>query len=1302
MKILLLTAALCGALALSASLAHASDTKHVDLRGFGTLEVTPRSFPVDHASWVTFAAQDAAHAALCGSKFVADLRGFGDIKPVADSGLPGMVVTLDGVAWWLVATHGATCEVLCARSQTALASLAKRSQATAWKPVGDRVYPPWMDCMDNAALGFWFLGGGVLPKDVNADFKWLAENGFAGCMASGTTEHRLIAPGLVDTGALDWYGAMASKYHVNYRMLLNWTMPDTPTSVWNRTPLPYVQPADGAVPYPDMAAERLQGYDAFVPIPAADPYRLDLRKQVAARATENPYFSGHHGTAELGGQTLVELSRYAGMPSAADAWYQYLQTEIGLTLAQAGVRYRGNAKAFASWADVKVPGLKDFTGWGEGSLDLAGTWDGHADPTKVGESAEWFGTGAPADWVPVKSNDVMLLEYSNNPTGYWLRCSIDLTADQATKLKYLHIARTSWHALAGVSGMAVYLNGVKLKDETVEHPLWPDQDQCVDLGDAAKPGTNSLVFKARGPLSYVFLSPVGRWAYPSADTRKNLLWYDAVDFTVSYKLKAVEDNLKATRLGDPNRPIKLMAPWNVMDRIPALCNKYGAYPHDTGQGAACWGPWLGRYVTWMGIPTSSEPGGPANTPNDLRQHMTFFLMLGNSMVDEVFHVDLYKDKPDNAKWIADNREMLRCIGKLNMPVPGIGVLRSLRSVRLGFQAPWGNDVARGEAQAVGRQADYVDLPDFANGTANAFKVIVDDGTAVLTEADVANIERYVRQGGTFVAFNITGMHTPGTPYSWPISRLTGLAVKNRDIGNSPISFDESETVWPTLRGKKLNGWGTSFDWLKNNLAGPALGQTAIDPSVKVIATWTNAPAGTGNIAIASRKLGKGTVLTVGSSFWRGAMDTNGHWISNAEKAQYFDELMNSVGVPRDSWVTGGDNVNQEVWAEHWRSKNGVYDVYPVARINTNHDQPPLAAQIKLRADRPLAKVVDLSATGHPELATSTDATSFSLPPVRLVPMEAHVYAAPRPDVENAALYWLGVQQDQWHALPAVAANAIPPAPPPPSDTLPLADGWRMAVGQPDTAWTAAGFNDAKWKTVKLGTFATLGLSEDSVAQFRHTVKLPTSWRNQQVKLVFDAPYWFWGVKQRGRLWINGEEIAKPIPTWNTGAFSVDVTKYAGTSKIAVALEVDGTVHGNDRQARPSGVSGTFYLAASPQPFKIQPIEGWQIATDVNVLSPITPGVKQSYRYLQATFAVPANQPAQRLFLESPQPLRWLVINQHVVACPDPMNALDISHMVNIGGENVIRWMPECPEVENPVHTYTLAGPVAPMALVWRE
>ncbi|MDR3708150.1 MAG: hypothetical protein P4L33_07600 [Capsulimonadaceae bacterium] len=1279
-RILSFCSCVAAAFAVAACAAAASgDTalKPVILRGFGTLTVTPRLYPATKSSWITFKAQGEAHATICGSKFIADMIGFGDVKPVKGTGLPGDVLALDGGAWWLVGQQGNLCHILCARNKSDLAALVSKAGARLWNAIPEGAYPKWLDCMDNAAVGFWFLGGGEFANDVNSDYTWYRDQSFTECTAAALDETRLVAPGVLDTTALDWYSALAKKYRVPYRQLLSWTQPRQPSAPWNYAPLPYIKPAPGFETFPDLSAEDNQPNNGFFPNPVTDPYRLDLRTRIARESGKDPYFIGHHGSPELQSTTVIDLATYAQTPSMIQAWHNYLHNTLGLSLAQVGLRYKGDASAYAKWDDVHVPLMTDFTGGDQGSLNLSGTWEGHADPSSTGTTSRWFAEGAPADWTPIASNDIVL--YFANAgklaPGYWLRRSFTLSADQVRTLRYLHTSLPSWGgSIWHPSILEMYINGQPAKWLKGTNTLDPDEDQCWDLNGVARAGGNTIAMRVVTPVSYIFLSADGRWQYPSPDKYRNQLWYDAVDFVAGYRVQWVEDNLKAIRAGEPDRPIKIMAPWNVMDKMTDDFFKYGAYPHDTGQGGDCWGPWLPLYVSWMGLPTSSEPGGPANTPGELQRMMTFYLMLGNSLVDTVFHVDEYKNKPDMNQWIVDHREMMRCIGKLDRPKSAVAVLRSLRSVRLGYEPPWSWDIARGEVQEVGRTAEYVDLPDFANGSAGYFPLVFDDGTAVFTDADIDAIERYVRAGGIFVATNSTGSDSPDQAKTWPISRLTGLSVKNSHVWKGDIQFDANENLWPSLRGQKVKGNGMAMDWLKIDHSGDALFQSDARPDVKVIARWSAIPADQGNIAVACRKIGKGMVITLGSGFWRESLDENGHWIGHTNR---LGELFDALDIPRQSFVTGPNGIANEVWAEHWRSKNGVYDVYPVARINANTSKPPIDATIRMRSNDVVSQVRDLALLGHPAVAATSDRDGFALPPVTLAPMESHVYAAPRKDIEQSALYWLRTQQRQWWALQPVDAKSLYPAPETPADTLPLIENWRMSTGESGDEWTKPTFDDGKWKPVKLGSFAALGIDDSSVVSFRRTVRIPSAWSGQRVFLSFDAPTWFWGIREQGRLWINGQEMPKELTrTEKIDSFMIDVTSFARSGEITLALLVDGRLQPGRHRARASGVVGAFYLHAMPQPIQVQRLTDWKGATDINTFSPVPPTTMNGFKYLETHFTLPETWPGKRLFIESDGPIRWIAVNGRSLTIPGSMNALDISGLVNRNGDNVIRWVPD--------------------------
>ena len=604
---------------------------------------------------------------------------------------------------------------------------------------------------------------------------------------------------------------------------------------------------------------------------------------------------------------------------------------------------------------------------------------------------------------------------------------------------------------------------------------------------------------------------------------------------------------------------------------------------------------------------------------------------------------------------------------------------------------------------MGRTCNYADLPDVISGRIDhTFKVLFDDGTAVLTGQELQGLERYVRKGGTYVVLQNTGMHTPERAYAWPISRLTGLRVVDRGEMSAQLRFRPDETLWPKLAGREMKSWGMVLDWQKRDVTGPSLGLMTNDPNIHIVAEWDPKEEKAGNIAVAYRDLGKGRVITLGSSFWRHARDESGSYQADEGWGVYLDELLNSLGVPRESWRSGGDPTSN-VFVEHWRSKNGVFDLYPAAYVH-EHAPTPLTLDVSWRRPAPITSVREISALGFPTRPVTWKNDVMSMAQVELAPMQSRVFAAPRPDVEQSPLYWLKTQSQQWPLLAPIREEEKPPPQPIPADILPIQDGWEMDVG---AAWTDSpcapppGSSPTK---VALGSFAVLGLPEDAVAHFRKIVHLPDTWAGRRIRLHFDAEHWFWGIRPKGRLWINGRPAPLSVTGDQESAFSFDVTPIEDQRDLKLALEVNGSVKSErDRMGRPSGIMGTFYLQAEPFPVATQSLHDWQAAADFNNFHPASVGQKATYCYLETKFTLPTSWPAPRLFLES-EHLGWLILNGTVVNVPPDMASLDVSHLVHRDGQNILRWLPRISANELPAPTplRLFTETVPELKLSWRH
>jgi hypothetical protein len=1271
-------------------------------RGFGYVDVSMRIVgEKNDASWTLFSAEDAGHAKICASKRLADLLGFGGLQVVADSGLPGTMLELKGAGCWLLGIDGSIFHELYAPDRDALARLVKDCQAASWQPVPGKAYPRWLDCFDHAGPGVWVGGGGdqyVLPSD----FEWLRDRKLAMCTLS-PTESRLIGPGTFDTTIFDWHTAMAAKYDIPYRVLF---FPTSHEWLWNREPLPYVRAEPGrttTAPWLEYQANTCAG--AMEPVPAVDPYVFDLRRRLAERLQYDPNFVGMHSCTEIPNAGVCELASSLNTPGIKQLWHGYLRTELGMDLATVGQLHKGDRTSYRSWEEVEVPRPGDFIGWNPATcLALNGAWQMHEDPERKGEELGWFDPAtAPKDWVEGDGNDPMIQLYAPQRQGdktkqpdFWMRRAVVVPAGRAQDFAYLHISRDVYHGEQQTPLFGVWINGKRLEPTIAGGNRI---GQCFTVGDALKDGDNQMVLNTHGtPIpAHCFLGATPLRNYPAMTEAENRLWFDAVNFDAWLRVGKIESALRASRSADPNRPLKMMATFNLLDMTTPLCERYGAYQHDTGGAGGYWCPMTGAGLARShGLPWSCEQGSPPNNVADMQSAMTFYLMYGNDAVDLVFAVSHYRDRPEVSAWIDQNLELMRCIGKMSLPTPKIAVLRSTRATRLGFAEPWNWDIARGALQGVGRNFAYVEIPDLLNGIIDQFPVIIDNGTVLMDEADIEGIKRYVRRGGIFVAQHHTGRHSPATGNSWALAKAFGLTVTAKYMSDenyhrwplAKMSFAEGQDLLPSLGGKEIEGSGVAVDYLGKEHTG-AISIASKADNVRPVATWDD-----GTMAIADVHEGGGRFILLGTPFYTRMKDVAGVWVNDERRGAMLDEFLTALGVPRDSWTGAG-----EMWAEIWRSKNGVFDLYPVARMTKNGDAAK-SATISLRREAPLAEVVEISALGHPKVKVSAKDGKITFPAVDYGLMQSRVYIAPRADIARSALDWFRAQAQIWRALPPIPEIRKPLAIATPEDLLPLPDGWTMKIeGQPD-------------KVVRLGAFGTLGLPENAKATFAKTLAVPEAWKGRRVDLVFDAEHWFWGILPKGHLLVNGKDAAikQPIVPEPMPGFSVDITEAAATGSLAIELEVDGTGTGmtNENkpgqekrgQPKPNGVTGLFYLQASAPALRTEPLAGpWFLASAFNRLQPVKPGETVKGLYLETRFALPEEWPAKRVFLESPLHLGFLTLNGQVLRTPPWMKRLDVSGLVQRDGrENVLRWIPAARWVAAWNRIYE--GTVPELSLAW--
>ena len=1144
---------------------------------------------------------------------------------------------------------------------------------------------------------------------MQEDFADLAEGEYSFIPQHGHINiDRLIAPGIVDTSGIDYWSAQARKYDLAYRTKFE-LHPYTPESIWNYIPLPYMTP--------DKGYKAWSGFYHAVNAQAGqymyEPQRDDVsdvllaaRRDLAAALGRDERFMAMQGSGEVSIGGIPFLMAVANSPHIKSRYRNYLKDTLKLDLAGVGERYHGDPKYYASWDEVTIPLLQEFVcGEHPVVIDDEG-WVGRFDAKREGEK---LGLMKPDNrdplwhavdpWDPILMAGIDALPSANPKRSFWIRRTITLTKEQCATSKYVHLAAPG--ALHR-NNFDVYINGQKLKDLTNHHPITHDYEYCYAVGDTLHPGDNTIVINTHGgPLfGYLLFSDRGPWIYPGPNPGENLRFYDAIDFEACLRMETLERSLAATRSALPERPLQIMSPQKVLDKVHPLLDKYGAYPHDTGGASANWSPWYSGRHAWN-VPMSSEPGGPTGNVNVFNTMLTLNLLMGSDIMELIGTSRDYLKSAPLRKWLAENRNLTRMIGKLSMPCPRLGVLRSTRQIRLNRSAIWGWDIARGSAQAVGRQFGYVELDDFANGMASRHPVIFDAATENMTKEDVAAIERYVRNGGTFVALHLTGKDSPDRADSWPISRLTHLKAHELKGYRGELRFAANEDLFPSLAGKKIVSHGMALDWIDNDISGKNVALSSDDPEgLKVIATWTKRTPKEGNIAIAERRIGKGRVIVLGSMFWRNVKDRQGLYKESDDiYCTYLDEMLTALGVPRESTVsTKTPALASSMWAQTWQSKNGLYDIYMITRHQKNYK----AAPVDVRSSFPGAPKADclweLGKKESRQLPAAYEKGNLTIPTDDMTAMDCRLFAALRPEVGASSKHWFAQQQKYWHELPPVEAELVPPKIAPADDLIPLAEEWRFSPvvkGQAasDTDWRL-GKGTENWATGRLGTFAALDLDEYTPVRFYKTVEIPKEWRGKDLELVFDSRLWFYGIMPWGKVWINGKPLNGPDGRVR-GSFRADIEAADTNDVLHLALEIAADDPEFRKLAQmPAGVTGMFSLRKALTGGVREELQPpFKAAVSMNEFKPVKPGDRVKCVYLSKTFVVPAEMKGKRIFLTSNQPLGFVCLNSQAYMLRG--RKLDVTGILQ-DGKNILEAMPvEAWPTEHPrpisVPTYTLVG-----------
>jgi hypothetical protein len=894
-------------------------------------------------------------------------------------------------------------------------------------------------------------------------------------------------------------------------------------------------------------------------------------------------------------------------PFYANRYPAYLQLVKGYSLQTLGQAHAADPHAYASWADLPYPDEAYFSGRRGQFVDLDDVqWRWKPGALEDGEKANWHQPDTDdAAWTQSYRQDKRLLsQWSESlvwPLWYRFEHEVPESLLQPGKPVYLHVMPMTEKAGSNVT---VWVNGQEVGRQLRDPSWWWTLHVQADVTKHLRPGTNHFaIYSHGGRIAYrVFLSNTPGESFPYKDPHLNRQYLDWKDYLIWEKFQTLTRYLQVMRAVDPNRPIKVMTPHLFQSEAMDLLERYGAYPQLTGEGSWYRPMHYKGYAHLRGLPASSEGGGRCANARETQNMFANIFWESQDCHDYVFDLarDLWPFK-DNLQWWSQNKALLATLGKIDLARPALGELRDVRmDQRYRTQGEiWNWDLARGALPAMGLTPVLVDGRDMEKGLADDLPVILDCATTVMDQPMVQAIERYVAQGGTFVAQHHTGRHTPERPDAWPLARAFGYRVQPRLMseGNvhqwplGKIRFTPEQNLLPSLKGQEFDGTGVSIDYQGKEYSG-AIALAGDGERFVPIARWSSDDA----VAIAEIRHGKGRLIVLGSPFYLRFRDVQGKWLNDQDRQDLLAEMLASLGVRRQTAAS-----DARIWLERRESKNGLYDVYLAAAMGVKDKDWKLEDRWNsdLSAGRAsAAPVIEASAAGAPDVPAEFEQGQLRLRQVSFAPYQVRQFAVLREDAGfHAPLHWLAVQRKAWRALdpvpPALAEESLAAIEAIAGERgeagLDISQDWLVRRDPPDakeTSWIS-GQPGEGWIQGAMGSWLSQGWEESTLVQYRKTVQVPPQWREGDSRVVLGvSAFYLLGVRERGRLWVNGQAMGPDGSLF--GTFQVDVSEAAKTGALDLALEVQS-------QALDRGPIGTMYLRKLPAPSqRLELSEGWRV------------------------------------------------------------------------------------------------------------
>jgi hypothetical protein len=971
-------------------------------------------------------------------------------------------------------------------------------------------------------------------------------------------------------------------------------------------------------------------------------YDLDIHRYLAVKTMDlikpwvgEPHMMGWmHPHGELAHNEWYDIHDDYSV-KARKNWQAYLQKQ-GITLSELSKMYGRPTRPFNDWDEVTIPEFATFAGLGGQVLDLKGSWwtrvenggDTKLDDAWLAKSPEdrypgvkvkwWNGTLDGAVWESFdmpgdKTIYNLIADKASAGMTMWFRRSFDLTSSQLTPQSALLNPQSEIrtpHSPISTPHSPIYLywfpmshGGIHSGKYARYHEVYVNGQKAGEVGrwgaldvtKLLKSGTNDIALHLHGGMwdGRIFLSSQEPKVFPYLGKEMNQLWITWHEWHKVVKYEAWRVVLDGMRQVDPDRPVKFMAPIKFgEDRWLKLATEYGGFAHFTGEGMWYF-PWYKRYSYLYGLPATSETAGPASNLDHQFDSFRRTFLAGLNGHDAVFQANTYTRVPELRKFWEDHNSILKQMGKYDLYGPQVLIYRSSKmttgliawspypslgeTTRL-IQSPWNWDIGRGTLQTIGQSYCYLDDGGVADGKMYGYNVMVDCGNETIPLETISQIEAWVKAGGVFVTFPFTGRNSMLEPDNWPIKKLTGCEVtKIRPAGTGSVTVKKEQNIFKALAGRSFPDKGISMDWEGNNLNQYSV-ELKPGADCETLATFEN-----GASAIVKHKLGKGSVIVLGSSFWRNSEDRTGVWWPEKIETDFFDDLLNGVGYPAAPCVAD----ERLVWPQPYRSNNGLDLVTCLVSWNNEKD---VETTIRMRLPKKPVSLVSYGVDGQKNLtfewtgSTGSPQAGEAVAKIAMPAKEVKVVRATGClEPSDAVAHWWGYQKRIWHELAKPVIDFTPYTKGRWADpTLDLRYGAKLTDTVPaGDAWSKPGFDDKAWKEFDLGVFTLEGAPASKPLRIRKSFTVPKSWNAEGGKIRLINGSWF-GAHYVGeaKLSLNGVTL-QDFVTARYNEF--DITKMLNDGENVLTYEFKG--------GPVSGIIGNVYLYHALPPEKSIPLDG---------------------------------------------------------------------------------------------------------------